>query len=153
MKEIKELLDISIRLKERYLNYSRNFTISGNIIGDIGEVLAAEKYGLKLYPKNTKVHDAEEIATSRKIQIRASLQGRSYFTINNGVPEYFLSFNITNEGKIEEIFNGPGQFIVDHYVGFSNLNPSRKIYYILNKDALKDLNAMVDAIDKIKPVK
>lgn len=152
MLEIKELLTISKRLKEKYSDHKRNFTISGNIIGDIGEVLAAEKYGLRLFAKNTKVHDAEELATGRKIQIRASLQGRSYFTINHGTPDYFLSFNITEEGKIEEIFNGPGQFIIDQYVGFSKLSPSREIYYILNKDALKNLNTMVLDIDKIKPV-
>ena len=55
MKEIKQLLEITGRLKKQY---GRNFTLDGRLVGDIGEVLTAEKYGLELLSENTHIHDA-----------------------------------------------------------------------------------------------
>lgn len=48
MKEIKQLLSITKLLKDNPLNHGRTFTLDGKLVGDIGEVLASEKYGLEL---------------------------------------------------------------------------------------------------------
>lgn len=153
MKEIKELLKITSLLRERYKHQKKNFTLDGKLVGDIGEVLAAEKYGLKLYAENAEVHDGEEIKTRRKVQVKSSFKNYSYFPYGVAkVPEYFLSLNITEDGDLEELFNGPGEYIVEHYIKARNLKPYKKTYYTLSKGVLLDLNNKVASKDKIKIV-
>jgi hypothetical protein len=147
MKEIKQLLDITKALKARYP--LKNFTLDGKLVGDIGEVLCAEKYGLELYSENAVKHDGKEIATNREVQIKSSFKYYSYFPYKH-VPDYFLSINISNDGEIEELFNGPGQFILDHYVKARNLKPYNKTYYTLSRGILQKLNNLVPESEKIK---
>ncbi|MBL0202395.1 MAG: hypothetical protein IPP81_20235 [Chitinophagaceae bacterium] len=117
MEEIKQLLAITQKLKEKYVHLNKNFSLDGKLVGDIGEVLAAEKYGLKLLQENAPVHDAEEIATGRMVQIKSTFKGYCYFPFGDDrIPEYFLSILIDEEGEISEIFNGPGRLVVDQYI-------------------------------------
>lgn len=117
MKEIKELLTITKKLRENPNYNGRTFTLDGKLVGDIGEVLAAEKYGIKLYPANTPIHDGEEIATGRKVQIKATFKGGSYFPMQlEKIPDYFLSILINEDGTLEEQYNGPGKFLMDEYI-------------------------------------
>ncbi|MEP2025410.1 hypothetical protein [Reichenbachiella sp.] len=146
MKEIKELLSITQKLRDKY--NGKQFTLDGKLVGDIGEVLAAQKYGLELYGENEPVHDGYEISTGRKVQIKSSFKGNSYFPYKQ-VPEFFLSLIITEDGKLEELFNGPGQFIVDHYIKTNNLKGFRKNYYTLAPGILRKLNTDVPQKEKI----
>lgn len=148
MKEIKQLLKITRSLKAKY---NKNFTLDGKLVGDIGEVLAAEKYGLKLFGENEPIHDATEITTGRKVQIKSSFKGYSYFPFRD-VPDYFLSLNILENGDLEELFNGTGQYIVDHYIKARNLKPYNKTHYTLSKGILQKLNMQVPINEKIKVV-
>jgi hypothetical protein len=149
MKEIKELLVITKRLREKYILQKKNFTLDGKLVGDIGEVLCAEKYGLELYDENAVKHDGKEIATGREVQIKSSFKYYSYFPYKH-VPDYFLSINISSEGEIEELFNGPGQYILDHYVKERNLKPYNKTYYTLSRGILQKLNNLVPDSEKIQ---
>lgn len=150
MQEILQLLAITKQLRSQY---GRNFSLDGRLVGDIGEVLAAEKYGIKLYPENTPIHDGFEKATGRKVQIKASFRNYSYFPYcPTKLPEYFLSINILENGEVEELFNGPGHFIVEHYIQFRNLKHYKETYYTLSKGILRELNKKVPESDKIKIV-
>ena len=100
MEEIKQLLAITQKLRN---GYKRSFPLDGRLVGDIGEVLAAAKYGLRLFSENVHVHDAEEIATGRKVQIKSSFNNYCYFPYQN-VPEFFLALNILDSGELEELF-------------------------------------------------
>lgn len=146
MKEIKELLNITQNLKAKY---GRSFTLDGRLVGDIGEVLAAEKYGLELYSENTPLHDGKEKTTGREVQIKSSFKGNSYFPCGE-VPAYFLSLNINESGELEELYNGPGQYVVDHYIIKNRLKPYKNHYYTLAKGVLKRLNEEVPKDMKIK---
>ena len=139
MKEINELLDITKKLRTTYKKYDKQFTLDGKLVGDIGEVLAAEKYGLKLYGENEQIHDGEEIKTGRKVQIKSSFKGYCYFPYDH-VPEYFLSLKIEDNGELIEQFNGPGAFIKKHYIEARGLKHYKKSYYTLSKGVLKELN-------------
>lgn len=58
MKDEFEILFNTIKiLKEKYRHHKKNFTLDGKLVGDIGEVLVAEHYGLTLYGDNTHIHD------------------------------------------------------------------------------------------------
>ena len=151
MQEIKELLIITQKLRDKYKDHGKQFSLDGKLVGDIGEVLAAAKYDLKLYKENEPIHDAEEISTLRKVQIKASFKNYSYFPYGEGkVPEYFLSINILENGEIEELFNGPGAFIVEHYIVARKLKDYNKTFYTLSPSILKKLNELVHTDDKIK---
>jgi len=149
VKEIQELLIITRKLNERY---NRSFTLDGRLVGDIGEVLAAEKYGLKLFTENNYKHDAIQVKTGRLIQIKASFKGNSYFPYSY-VPEYFLSIQVHENGEISEFFNGPGSFIKEHYIVERGLKSYKKVYYTLSKGVLMRLNKEVPEDQKIFPVK
>jgi hypothetical protein len=150
MEEIKQLLAITQKLKEKYIHLNKQFSLDGKLVGDIGEVLAAEKYGLKLYEENTPVHDAEEISTGRKVQIKSSFNGNCYFPCGvDRMPDYFLSVNILETGELREIFNGPSRFIVDEYILKGNLKPYRNSYYTLSRGKLEKLNKRVMQKEKI----
>lgn len=151
MEEIRELLAITKKLKDKYLHLNKNFSLDGKLVGDIGEVLAAEEYGLKLYAENTTIHDGEEIATGRKVQIKSSFKNNSYFPCGH-VPDYFLSINILETGEIVELFNGPGQYIVDHYIIPNKLKHYNNTWYTLAPGVLSKLNKDVPESEKINRI-
>jgi len=151
MKEIKQLLEITSLLREKYKHHKKNFTLDGKLVGDIGEVLVSEKYGIELYSENAIIHDGREIATGREVQIKSSFKNYSYFPYRD-VPQYFLSVNILENGELEELFNGPGQYIVDNYIKAYNLKAYNETFYTLSKGVLQKLNKMVSESDKIKIV-
>ncbi len=151
MEEIKQLLAITQKLKDKYIHLNKQFSLDGKLVGDIGEVLAAEKYGLRLLEENAPVHDAEEISTGRMVQIKSSFKGFCYFPFGNDrIPEYFLSIAIDVEGNISEIYNGPGKFVVDEYIRKTNKKPYKNSYYTLSKGKLMVLNGRVKEKDRIQ---
>lgn len=154
MEEIRQLLDITKKLKEKYIHLNKQFSLDGKLVGDIGEVLTAEIYGLKLLEENTPVHDAEEIATNRMVQIKSSFKGYYYFPFGEErIPEYFLSVQIEEDGNIIEIFNGPGRFVYERYILQDNIKPYKNSYYTLSKGKLLSLNEQIPLEEKIKKVK
>ena len=146
MKEIKQLLNITKKLNTKY---GRNFTLDGRLVGDIGEVLTAEKYGLTLYPENTPIHDAFVIKEPQKeVQIKCSFKGNFQFPYDE-VPEYYLCSIINEDGSLEEVFNGKGQYVVDNYIKVRKLKGYKNSYYTLSKNILNSLNKEYDNKDKI----
>lgn len=154
MQEIKQLLAITQSLKEKYKSLGRNFSLDGKLVGDIGEVLAAEKYGLELLPENAFKHDAIEIKSGRLIQIKASFKGYCYFPFGaHKLPDYFLAVNILENGDLVELFNGPGHFLMEQYIKVRNLKGYKESFYTLSKGKLIELNNLVPEHEKIKLLK
>ena len=83
----------------------RRFTLDGHLVGSIGEVLAAEQYGLVLLPASHKTHDAEA-PDGRMVQIK--LTQRSGVGLSS-CPEHLLVHKLHPDGRHEEIYNGPGE--------------------------------------------
>lgn len=149
MKEIKQLLEITQRLRNTYP--FKNFTLDGKLVGDIGEVLCAELYDLRLYSENAVIHDGEEKTSKRKVQIKSSFNYNSYFPFGKDrMPDYFLSVNINEEGEIEELYNGSGEFVYNEYIKKNKLKPYKNSYYSLSAGILKKLNEVVPLEEKIK---
>ena len=74
------------------------------MLGSIGEVYAAEQYGLKLYEASHPVHDAVT-ADGREVQIKLTQTNRVALY---ECPDYLIVLKIDKEGIISEIYNGPG---------------------------------------------
>lgn len=149
MKEIRQLLTVTKDLAKKY---GRAFTLDGKLVGDIGEVLAAEKYGLELLSSNTRVHDGREKSSKRLIQVKSSFNYVSYFPCNH-VPDYFIAIQISEDGTTRELFNGKGSFIKHNYIEARNLTANKGRYlYTLQGSILETLNAQVPKADKIKMI-
>lgn len=151
MKEIKQLFAITKQLREKYKKHKKQFTLDGKLVGDIGEVLAAEKYGIELYKENEEVHDGFEITTDREVQIKSSFKGYFYFPYDH-VPKYYLCSIIDEDGNLHEVYNGTGKFVKEKYILKNKLKGYKKSYYTLSKNILEKLNKEVLDKEKIKQV-
>ena len=129
---ISELLTIVNELEEKYPG--RKFSLDGHLLGSIGEVLAEYYYGIVLYPNSTKTHDGEK--DGKKIQIKIT-QGNS---VNiNDIPEYLIVlFLKKSEGKVYEVYNGPGSLVL------SDAKKTKNGWYNRSLDKLSSFDQIVD---------
>jgi hypothetical protein len=102
---VRELYKVVAEFEQLFKDTNRKFTPDGHLVGSIGEVLAAHKYGLKLYAGSHPVHDAEA-KDGRKVQIKAT-QGKKVGL--RAEPEHLVVIFIEKNGEPKEIYNGPGK--------------------------------------------
>lgn len=82
----------------------RKFTPDGHLVGSIGEVVAAEAFGLTLHPASYAGHDARD-AAGRDVQIKMT-GGRSvslYATCDR-----LIVLKITSPIEVEVFYDGDG---------------------------------------------
>ena len=79
----------------------RHFTPDGHMFGSIGEVYAADKYGIQLYKASCPLHDGET-SDCRKVQIKLTQTDRVSM---HDDPDYLIVLKIDKEGNISEIYN------------------------------------------------
>lgn len=100
--KIRKIYEITRELEEMYPG--RHFTPDGHMVGSIGEVVAAEEYGLELFEASHPAHDART-QDGRLVQIKATQGDR--IAIGER-PEYLIVLKIDRDGGFEEVYNGPG---------------------------------------------
>jgi len=105
--EVINLLKIVTKLQKDYPK--KKFTLDGRLVGDIGEILAEEKYDFRLYNEMIKEYDGET-KDGKKIQVKATMKNSLTFPADS-TPEYYIGIKIDNNGNITEIYNGPGKII------------------------------------------
>ena len=121
---------------------SRQFTIDGRLVGDMGEVIAAMAYEIELDEISQPTHDGT-ISDGGRVQIKATFQDALTFKT---VPEYYLGIKISRNGSFEEIYNGPGKPIYDHYSHRKGIG--EKLLRFPNSQ-LKELSATVPSEQRI----
>jgi hypothetical protein len=90
----------SIRLP----GFASSFTPDGHLVGSLGEVIAAHRYGLTLLPSSSPDHDA--IAPDgRWVQVKAT-QG-SQIGIRSAC-DHLIVLRLRPDGGTDEVYNGPG---------------------------------------------
>lgn len=82
----------------------RRFTPDGHLVGSIGEVIAAYRYGLELLPHSAQGHDARS-ASGALVEIKAT-QGSSVALREQ--PNHLIVLHLSKLGEASEIYNGPG---------------------------------------------
>jgi Family of unknown function (DUF6998) len=141
---IRSLLKIVSQLQKLYPQ--KRFTLDGRLVGDIGEVLAEEKYNIRLNNGLTKHDDAMCMdGTQRKLQIKSTMKDSLTYPVDH-IPDYYLGIKIHEDGTIEEIFNGPGKVIkqkIKHY------KSTRAMLYSIPNSILKKLNETVPGDQRI----
>jgi len=102
---IRELYGLVNELENAYPG--RHFTPDGHLVGSLGEVYAAEKYGIELFISSTPKHDGTA-PDGRLVQIKATQGTRVAL---GDCPDYLIVLRITKDGQFEEVYNGPGKQI------------------------------------------
>ncbi|WP_407664078.1 DUF6998 domain-containing protein [Microvirga alba] len=83
----------------------RKFTPDGHLVGSIGEVIAAETFGLELFPMSERGHDARD-QEGRLVQVKLT-GGRSvslYYTC-----ERLIVLRMVSTAEAEVVYDGPGE--------------------------------------------
>lgn len=88
----------------------RKFTPDGHLVGSIGEVIAAHRYGLELVAASTEAHDAKT-RDGRQVEVKAT-QGSGVAL--RAEPQHLLVLHLARDGESSEVFNGPGALAWAH---------------------------------------
>ena len=142
VQHIKNLLKEVKALKK--LHPIKEFTLDGRLVGDIGEVLAEQKYKLSLKPGLPARYDAET-DSGRNVQIKTTMKFALTFPADH-IPDYYLGIKVHSTGDVEEIFNGPGATIADL---LKNRKKPKNNLHNISINRLKKLNAIVDDKERI----
>lgn len=104
---VKQLLGIVQRLHRAFPH--KAFTLDGRLVGDLGEVLVEQVYDLTLLEGLQKHYDAKT-PDGKHVQIKATMKANVTFPVDH-TPDYYLAVKIHPDGRLEEIFNGPGSIV------------------------------------------
>ena len=103
--KVKEIYAITAELEAMYPG--RHFTPDGHMVGSIGEVLVAEKYGLRLLQASHVTHDAIS-QDERYVQIKATQVKQISISSE---PDYLIVIRLLPDGSFEECYNGTGAVV------------------------------------------
>ncbi|QNI43346.1 hypothetical protein [Synechococcus sp. A15-28] len=104
---IKQLFEISRQLEAEIPG--RNFLPSGQQLGNLGEVLVAEAFGLNLCKAMTKGIDAHT-EDGRMVQIKTVTSRSAGVHLSKRRPSvntYLIAIELKPDGTFEVIYNGP----------------------------------------------
>ena len=91
---IQDLYRLTARLEELYPG--RRFTPDGHLVGSIGEVLAAARYGLALSKASELGHDATA-SDGRRVQIKVT-QGKRVAL--SSAPDFLIVLKLHRSGEL-----------------------------------------------------
>lgn len=146
VKEVPELVRNLYSIVQRLesLFPGRPFTLDGHLLGSIGEVLAAYRYGLDLTKPSTAGCDAAS-ARVGQVEIKTTQGNTVAFRCE---PPHLIVFYLNRNGTPEEIFNGPGDLVWPH-VGKMRSNGQCTI----SVTKLRALDKTVPARDRLEVVR
>ena len=115
---IAELLAICDKLNKAYPE--RSFAFDSVLLGDIGKTLAEAGNFLKILSLKQKQHNAVSTHPDNhgpKLELRVTMQDNILYigVTKDRLPNYYLGLKINHKGDIEEIYNGPGALIDQHF--------------------------------------
>jgi hypothetical protein len=117
---VSALYGIVRRLEELFPG--RRFTPDGHLVGSIGEVIAAHRYGLTLNRASSTGCDATA-PDGRKVEVKATQGERVALRCQ---PSHLLVLHLDTKGGVAEIYNGPGEIMWPH-VGKQQINGQRPV--------------------------
>ncbi|WAC47736.1 hypothetical protein OVA03_13645 [Asticcacaulis sp. SL142] len=132
---IADLLDARNRLRAHYKSVLQatgsqidlKFTLDGNLVGDIGEAVAVELFGIRLVETRSYAGIDGCAPDGRSVQIKATGTGRGpAFRLTETRADHLLFFDLDFEGGCGTVvFNGPEhiatRFLPDIFTGQRSL--------------------------------
>ena len=137
---VRSLYGIVHKLEERFPG--RRFTPDGHLVGSIGEVIAASRYGIILHGASAPGHDGLA-ADGRPVQIKAT-QGSQVGLRSE--PQHLLVLRLEKDGNATEIYNGPGDRV---WNAAGKMQPNGQRSVSLAK--LRTLMASVPPDERLRP--
>ena len=120
-----------------------NFTLDGNLIGDIGEAYAKAHFDLEKIDGSRKTHDFKT-PDDRLVQIKMTQKKTLGLGLTDPSFDYFIALFLSQEGDIHVIYNGKGSRVYER----PGMPPRKSIAV----QKLKELNDQVDK-SEIIPMK
>jgi hypothetical protein len=118
-------------------------TPDGLMVGELGERIAATRYGLDRTAASTKEHDA--IAPDgRRVEVKATAGTRGIAM--RGCSEHLIVLQFDAAGEADEVFNGPGE---KAWAAASKRNP-RNGQHTISLRKLRELQADVPPADRLQ---
>jgi hypothetical protein len=114
--EIQPLLTARDNLRERYAASGLSFTLDGNLVGDIGEAIASELYGIELAARCGPAIDGFSPGPHRRsVQVKASGTFRGpVFRKHDVGADHLLFFHLDFDRRIGKVlFNGPERMALE----------------------------------------
>jgi hypothetical protein len=139
-------------LKAHYSNVDLSFTLDGNLVGDLGEAVAADLFGLKLTGRSNEGIDGFA-PDGRSVQVKASGTKRGApFRLVETCADHLLFFHFHYEQcSGEVVYNGPEEPIKRtlpaHWEGQRSVSVTafrRLNMLVSDKDRLPLLSKMKD---------
>lgn len=121
---------------------TRRFTIDGRLVGDVGEVIAELEYDITLHKVSQPDYDGIT-SDGRRVQIKATFKESLTFKTT---PDYFLGFKLYEDGRFEEVYNGPGHLIFEKYQHRAGIGTSLLSF---PNSALRELSRAVHPEEQI----
>lgn len=111
---IRELIVARNKVRDHYARFGLSFTLDGNLIGDLGEAISAEIFGLKLIARNGTGIDGHA-PDGRSVQVKASgTQRGPAFRMVDTRAQHLLFFHLDMEACTGELlFNGPEKIALE----------------------------------------
>lgn len=102
----------------RRLHPDLKFTLDGNLVGDIGEAIAQEHFGLEPLPANTKGHDFRA-ADGRLVQVKTTQKQKGGVGLGLKMQsfEHLIVIQLTEAGDYGILYDGPGRLIDQARIG------------------------------------
>ena len=145
---IKNLFAIMNTLQNEYSEYNKKFTLDGRLVGDLGEIVCAEHYGIELFDKVEPIYNGVIKGTTNKVQIKTTFHESLTFPCNKKhIPEYYLGIKLYEDGFFEEIYNGKGQDIFDALL--ATKSPTSNGLFSISIDQLRKLNLAVKLENRV----
>ncbi|WP_084356154.1 DUF6998 domain-containing protein [Novosphingobium lentum] len=106
--QILRLVNARNELKAHYSGVDLRFTFDGNLVGDLGEAVAADLFGLKLTGRSNEGIDGHA-RDGRSVQVKASGTRRGApFRLVETCADHLLFFHFEYDQCVGEvIYNGP----------------------------------------------
>jgi hypothetical protein len=122
------LVEARNALRARYSSSALKFTFDGNLVGDLGEAIAAELFGLTLDQRSSEGTDG--IARNGwTVQVKATGTGRGpAFRKTNLTAKHLLFFMLDFENRIGKVvYNGPEEPVRSILLAYSNWTGQRQV--------------------------
>ena len=103
-----DLVSARNRLRDHYAPYDLRFTFDGNLVGDFGEAVAAEAFGIVLARRGSAGIDGQ-CPIGRSVQIKASVSKRgAAFRSVEALASHLIFLHLDlDKLSADVIFNGP----------------------------------------------
>ncbi|RZL71660.1 MAG: hypothetical protein EOP66_14665 [Sphingomonas sp.] len=142
--QVRQLVDARNALKAHYADVDLRFTFDGNLVGDLGEAVAAELFNLKLTGRSNEGIDGFA-KDGRSVQVKASgVKGGPAFRVVDTRADHLIVLHFDYDACAGEvIYNGPEEPVI------RSLPPGWAGQRCVSIPALNRLDALVEESSRL----